>query len=163
MLTHHSVVAVMIWRLVITLNPETAADFVYGLYKIGLVSFLELWLSIIIVSLPDLAPLFRHYVEPLLSHKRPSAGQLREAQHTIGSDPPKKRHGPGSPYADIEMGRGNYSAQVKTGMTSSQSDGDDTVGLVNDMQPNAIAMRREVVVQEGRDRDVSSDTPRADV
>jgi hypothetical protein len=61
------------------------------------------------------------------------------------------------------MGRGNYSAQVKTGMTSSQSDGDDTVGLVNDMQPNAIAMRREVVVQEGRDRDVSSDTPRADV
>lgn len=153
----------MIWRLVITLNPETAADFVYGLYKIGLVSFLELWLSIIIVSLPVLAPLFRHYVEPLLSHKRPSAGQLREAQHTIGSDPPKKRPGPNHPYSDIEMGRGNYSAQVKTGMSSSQSDGDDTVGLVNDMQPNAIAMRREVVVQEGRERDVYSDTPRNDV
>lgn len=158
-----SVVAVMIWRLVITLNPDTAADFVYGLYKIGLVSFLELWLSIIIVSLPVLAPLFRHYVEPLLSHKRPSAGQLREAQHTIGSDSPKKRFGPNYPYADIEMGRGNYSAQVKTGMSSSQSDGDDTVGLVNDMQPNAIAMRREVVVQEGRERDVSSETPRNDV
>lgn len=161
MLTLHSVVAVMIWRLVITLNPETAADFVYGLYKIGLVSFLELWLSTIIVSLPVLAPLFRHYVEPLLSRKRPSAGQLQEAQHTIGSDPPKKRFGPNYSYSDIEMGRGNYSAQVKTGMSSSQTDGDDTVGLVNDMQPNAIAMRREVVVQEGRERDVSLETPRA--
>jgi hypothetical protein len=150
----------MIFRLVITLNPDTAADFVYGLYKIGLVSFLELWFSIIIVSLPVLAPLFRHYVEPLISRKRliGSAGQLREAQHTIGSDPPKKRRGPDYLYSDIEMGRGNYSAQVKTGTL--QSDGDDTVGLVNDMQPNAIAMRREVVVQEGRERDVSSDTRR---
>lgn len=162
----HSVVAVMIWRLVITLNPKTAADFVYGLYKIGLVSFLELWLSIIVVSLPVLAPLFRHYIEPLLSHKRPSAspaGQLREAQHTIGSDPPKRRIGPSYQYSDIEMGRGNYSAQVKTGMSSSQSGGDDTIGLVNDMQPNAIAMRREVVVQEGREHDVSCDTLRHDV
>lgn len=153
----------MIFRLVITLNPETAADFVYGLYKIGLVSFLELWLSIIIVSLPVLAPLFRHYVEPIMSRKTPSAGQLREAEHTIGSDPPRKRRGPSYPYSDIEMGRGNYSAQVKTGMSSSQSDGDDTVGLVNGMQPNAIAMRREVVVQEGRERDVSGETPRNNV
>ncbi|KAJ5495922.1 hypothetical protein N7539_001038 [Penicillium diatomitis] len=139
------VVAVMIWRLVITLDPDTAADFVYGLFKIGLVSFLELWLSIIIVSLPVLAPLFRHYVEPIVSPKRPVAAQLREAQHTIGSDPPKKPFASG-PYSEIEMGHGNYSAQIKTGMTSSQSDHDDTIGLVSNMQPNAIAMRREVVV-----------------
>lgn len=153
----------MIFRLVITLNPDTAADFVYGLYKIGLVSFLELWLSIIIVSLPVLAPLYRHYVEPLISRKHPigSAGQLREAQHTIGSGPPKRQRGPDYLYSDIEMGRSNYSAQVKTGPL--QSDGDDAVGLVNDMQPNAIAMRREVVVQEGREYDVSPDTPRNDV
>lgn len=139
----------MIWRLVITLNPATAADFVYGLYNIGLVSFLEIWLSMIIVSLPALAPLFRHYIEPIFSHKRPGAGNLREAQHTIGSDPPRKRTD--YLYPDIEMGRGNYSAQVKTGVSSSQSDGDDTVELVRDMQANAIAMRREVVVQEGSD------------
>lgn len=138
----------MIWRLVITLNPATAADFVYGLYMIGLVSFLEIWLSMIIVSLPALAPLFRHYIEPLYSHKRPTHGNLREAQHTIGSDPPRRR----TDYmcSDIEMGRSNYSAHVKTGMSSSQSDGDETVELVRDMQPNAIAMRREIVVQEGR-------------
>lgn len=139
----------MIWRLVITLNPATAADFVYGLYMIGLVSFLEIWLSMIIVSLPALAPLFRHYIEPLYSHKRPTHGNLREAQHTIGSDPPHRRTD--YMYSDIEMGRGNYSAHVKTGMSSSQSDGDDTVELVRDMQPNAIAMRREVVVQEGQE------------
>lgn len=130
----------MIWRLVITLNPATAADFVYGLYMIGLVSFLEIWLSMIIVSLPALAPLFRHYIEPLYSHKRPTPGNLREAQHTIGSDPPRRRTD--YMYSDIEMGRSNYSAHVKTGMSSSQSDGDDTVELVRDMQPNAIAMRK---------------------
>lgn len=139
----------MIWRLVITLNPATAADFVYGLYMIGLVSFLEIWLSMIIVSLPALAPLFRHCIEPLYSHKRPTHGNLREAQHTIGSDPPRRRTD--YMHSDIEMGRSNYSAHVKTGMSSSQSDGDDTVELVRDMQPNAISMRREVVVQEGRE------------
>lgn len=139
----------MIWRLVITLNPRTAEDFVYGLYMIGLVSFLEIWLSMIIVSLPALAPLFRHYIEPLYSNKRPTHGNLREAQHTIGSDPPRKRTD--HTYSDIELGQGNYCAHVKTGMSSSQSDGDDAIELVRDMQPNAIAMRREVVVQEGRE------------
>jgi hypothetical protein len=140
----------MIWRLVITLDPETSKDFVFGLYQIGLVSFLELWLSMIIVSLPALAPLFRHYIEPLFSQKRPSAGNLREAQHTIGSEPSERRKRGEYMYSDLEMGGGNYSAHVKTGMSSSQSDGEDTTGLVRDMQPNAIAMRREVVVQESR-------------
>ncbi|KAJ5669799.1 hypothetical protein N7462_010869 [Penicillium macrosclerotiorum] len=142
------VVAVMVWRLIITLDPSTAEDFVYGLSRIGLVSFLELWLSIIIVSLPVLAPLLRHYVEPLISHKRPSAGQLREAQHTIGSDPPNKRLGPGYGYTDVELGHSSYSAQGKTGVSSFQSEGEDTVGLVNNMQPNAITKKQEVVVQK---------------
>jgi hypothetical protein len=47
------------------------------------------------------------------------------------------------------MGRSYYSAHVKTGVSSSQSEGEDTVGLVRHMQPNAIEMRREVVVREG--------------
>ncbi|KAJ5716011.1 uncharacterized protein N7483_013192 [Penicillium malachiteum] len=51
------VVAVMIMRLIITLSPATSADFVHSLYQIGLFSFLELWLSIIIASLPVLTPL----------------------------------------------------------------------------------------------------------
>lgn len=148
-LTFNSVVAILIRRLVITLNPATAADFVFGLYKIGLVSFLEIWLSMIIVSLPALAPLFRHYIEPLYSHKRPTHGNLREAQHTIGSEPRRRR----TDYmcSDVEMGSSNYSAQVKTGMSSSQTDGEEKVEFVKDIQPNAIAMRRDVVVQESRD------------
>ncbi|PWY96631.1 hypothetical protein BO94DRAFT_580460 [Aspergillus sclerotioniger CBS 115572] len=92
------VVAVMAFRLEITLNPATNADFVQGLYLVGLVSFLELWLSIIVVSLPTLAPLFRMYVEPVLVRVLGSKGtgsnqprRLREAQHTIGSDPPSRR------------------------------------------------------------------------
>ncbi|KAJ5090126.1 hypothetical protein N7532_008810 [Penicillium argentinense] len=142
------VVAVMVWRLILTLDPATAADFVKGLYIIGLVSLLELWLSMIVVSLPALAPLFRHYIEPLYANKQPRAGRLHEAEHTIGSDPPRKRTGE-SLYSDIEMGRSYYSAHVKTGVSSSQSEGEDTVGLVRNMQPNAIEMRREVVVREG--------------
>ncbi|RAL17617.1 uncharacterized protein BO97DRAFT_467140 [Aspergillus homomorphus CBS 101889] len=96
------VVAVMAWRMAITLTPATQTDFVHGLYLVGLVSFMELWFSIIIVTLPTLAPLFRRYVEPLLrtfigrfaedhNLRRPPAGgghrRLREAQHTIGSEP----------------------------------------------------------------------------
>lgn len=147
----------MILRLVITLNPSTSADFVSGLYTIGLVSFLELWLSIIIVSLPALAPLFRHYIEPLFSQKRPSAGNLQQAQNTFGSEP-RKRTGADYLSSDIELGRGHYSAHVKTGVGSSQSDGDDMVGLVQDMQLHAIAMRREVVVHEGRNNGSISDS-----
>ncbi|KAJ5627006.1 hypothetical protein N7528_004433 [Penicillium herquei] len=141
------VVAVMILRLIITLDPATGADFVYGLYRIGLVSFLELWLSIIVVSLPALAPLFRRYIEPHFTQKRPSAGNLREAEHTIGSEPVKRAR-PGFPYADVELHTGNYSAHVKTGVSSSQSEGDDTIGLVGGMQTQGIAMKTEVLVQE---------------
>ncbi|KAJ5716179.1 hypothetical protein N7493_008090 [Penicillium malachiteum] len=144
------VVAVMILRLIITLDPATGADFVYGLYRIGLVSFLELWLSIIVVSLPALAPLFRRYIDPHFTQKRPSAGNLREAQHTIGSEPVKRAR-PGFPYADVELRTGNYSAHVKTGVSSSQSEGDDTVGLVGGMQSQGIAMKTEVLVQEASD------------
>ncbi|KAJ5720408.1 uncharacterized protein N7483_008342 [Penicillium malachiteum] len=144
------VVAVMILRLIITLDPATGADFVYGLYRIGLVSFLELWLSIIVVSLPALAPLFRRYIEPHFTQKRPSAGNLREAQHTIGSEPVKRAR-PGFSYGDVELRTGNYSAHVKTGVSSSQSEGDDTIGLVGGMQSQGIAMKTEVFVQGDSD------------
>ncbi|KAB8269089.1 hypothetical protein BDV30DRAFT_230090 [Aspergillus minisclerotigenes] len=94
------VVAVMAWRLAITLDPSTNNDFVHGLYLVGLVSFLELWLSMIVVSLPTLTPIFRRYIEPFVSKVRGSSNgcsdgsapkrRLREAQHTIGSEPVKK-------------------------------------------------------------------------
>ncbi|PYI31821.1 hypothetical protein BP00DRAFT_486485 [Aspergillus indologenus CBS 114.80] len=89
------VVAVMALRLRITLDPTTNLDFVYGLYPVALVSFLELWLSMIIVCLPVLAPLYRRYIEPCLyriigssgNAEAPLEAPLQEAQHTFGSEP----------------------------------------------------------------------------
>ncbi|PWY84976.1 hypothetical protein BO70DRAFT_428556 [Aspergillus heteromorphus CBS 117.55] len=106
------VVAIMAYRLEITLDPSTNLDFVHGLYLVGLVSFLELWLSMIVVSLPTLAPLFRLYVEPCLGRYLSGSGgsgnrnrnrngngnqpgRLREALHTIGSEPSSRRKGVG--------------------------------------------------------------------
>lgn len=92
-LTRRSVVGVMAWRMAITLMPSTQTDFVHGLYLVGLVSFMELWFSMIIVSLPTVAPLFRRYVEPFYktltgrSNSNTNPRRLKEAQHTIGSEP----------------------------------------------------------------------------
>ncbi|RAH45378.1 uncharacterized protein BO95DRAFT_464180 [Aspergillus brunneoviolaceus CBS 621.78] len=93
------VVAVMALRLRITLDPTTNLDFVYGLYPVALVSFLELWLSMIIVCLPVLAPLYRRYIEPYLycilgssgNAEAPLEAPLREGQHTFGSEPVHRR------------------------------------------------------------------------
>lgn len=79
----------MAWRIQVTNNGISQSDFVYGLGTISLVSFLELWLGIIIVCLPTLAPLFAKYVKPVVSKitgvtKKPDRRQLREAQNTIG-------------------------------------------------------------------------------
>ncbi|KAL4994333.1 hypothetical protein BDV10DRAFT_197618 [Aspergillus recurvatus] len=86
------VVATMIWRLQVTVSPSTQGDFAYGLGRIALTCFLELWLSIIVVSLPTLAPLFRLFIEPLLRRKRASNRiQLQLAAYSIGSGPRKRR------------------------------------------------------------------------
>ncbi|KAE8364926.1 hypothetical protein BDV27DRAFT_127697 [Aspergillus caelatus] len=71
-----------------TTHMALVTDFVYELGPISLTSFLELWLSIIVVSLPTLAPLFKRYVKLLVSQRSRSTGghvRLREAQHKIGS------------------------------------------------------------------------------
>ncbi|KAE8395529.1 hypothetical protein BDV23DRAFT_194223 [Aspergillus alliaceus] len=143
------VVAVMIWRLLITLDPATQVDFVHGLGRIALASFLELWLSIIIITLPTLAPLFRRYIEPLLSRQR-STGErhLREARHTIGSTPRQRR---GKDVLDstqdstVELKGCGYTAKV--GATHGSND--DDVGLVQNMQPNAIQIRHDISVEQG--------------
>ncbi|KAF5865080.1 hypothetical protein ETB97_005321 [Aspergillus alliaceus] len=143
------VVAVMIWRLLITLDPATQMDFVHGLGRIALASFLELWLSIIIITLPTLAPLFRRYIEPLLSRQR-STGErhLREARHTIGSTPRQRR---GKDVLDstqdstVELKGCGYTAKV--GATHGSND--DDVGLVQNMQPNAIQIRHDISVEQG--------------
>lgn len=81
------------WRLQITLDPATNHDFVYTLHLVGLVSFLELWLSMIVVSLPAMAPLFRRYIQPRISRgaSETELHKLQIAEHTIGSGPSHRR------------------------------------------------------------------------
>ncbi|KAL3477202.1 hypothetical protein BJX99DRAFT_257680 [Aspergillus californicus] len=86
-----SVVAVMIWRLKIIHQDQL--DLSYSLARVLLPTFLEFWLSIIVVSIPTLAPLYKHYISPRLARKWPENNRmgLREAQCTIGSGPRKRR------------------------------------------------------------------------
>lgn len=80
------------WRLLITVDPRLK-DFVFSLGPMAIVALLELLLSFIIVSLAALAPLFRKYIEPLISKVTGKTGSgrgnLQEAQHTIGGTPAK--------------------------------------------------------------------------
>ncbi|PYI01928.1 hypothetical protein BO78DRAFT_326440 [Aspergillus sclerotiicarbonarius CBS 121057] len=161
------VVAVMAFRLYITLNPSTNADFVRGLYLVGLVSFLELWLSIIVVSLPTLAPLFRMYVEPVLARVVGSSGgggkngeegprRLREAQHTIGSDPPSRRKYAVQTESFLEEGEGEgYALGMETNVKGRGGNSQDSLaGLVGKegrngmgMGMGGISVRHEIQIQ----------------
>jgi hypothetical protein len=93
-----SVVAVLAWRLRITVPPLREPDISREIARMVLPSGLELWLSIIVVTLPALALLFRCYIKPLFAQPGSppdSEGrcQLREAEHTIRSTPRKYSSG----------------------------------------------------------------------
>ncbi|KAL9120138.1 MAG: hypothetical protein Q9187_003308 [Circinaria calcarea] len=122
------VVAVMGWRIQITVASLTKADFVYGLGNIGVASHLELWLGIIIACLPTLVPLFSKYLKPFASKirgvpKKPTVRrQLKEARHTIGSSgsrPFKKKQfsalGTGS-LLELEEGKNFSIARTTNGL-----------------------------------------------
>ncbi|KAI2997969.1 hypothetical protein M752DRAFT_339633 [Aspergillus phoenicis ATCC 13157] len=94
-----SVVAVLIWRLILTVR--SASDFSISTCQILLPSALEIWLSIIVISLPPIAPLFQRHVAPrlaylrLTSKKEISHGQHHRnredrAEYTIGGTPQKR-------------------------------------------------------------------------
>ncbi|PYH34144.1 uncharacterized protein BO87DRAFT_376539 [Aspergillus neoniger CBS 115656] len=94
-----SVVAVLIWRLVLTVH--SASDFSISTCQILLPSALEIWLSLIVVSLPPIAPLFQRHVAPrlaylrLTSKKEASDAQrhragVDRAEYTIGGSPQKR-------------------------------------------------------------------------
>jgi hypothetical protein len=136
----------MAWRLQITLRPDVQTDFVHGLYLVGLVTcFLEVWLSIIVVSLPALAPLFRAYIEPVVckmmgTTKNSGRGHLREAQHTIGSGPSQRKANSRQitdSYPDLEDGKYYLNAEI----SASSSDDESWV-----TKPNAIGVRYEISV-----------------
>lgn len=111
----------MAWRIQITNNGISQSDFVYGLGSIGLVSFLELWLGIIIVCLPTLAPLFAKYIKPVMSKitgvtKKAGHGQLREAQNTIGGSTKRgyrKDYGKLGEDSYLELEEGSHFSNAK--------------------------------------------------
>lgn len=57
----------MIWRLYFTVTSRNDPDFVYNLYYVGLISFMELWLGVIVACIPTLAPLAKRYIRPTVS------------------------------------------------------------------------------------------------
>ena len=142
----------MAWRIQITINANSQKDFVYGLGLIGLVSFLELWLGIIIVCLPTLAPLFAKYVRPVISKitgasKRSGPGRLREAQNTIGggSSNRKKIYGKldKDSYLELEEGR-NFTTAKAMGVSASSTEVDE----IWMSEPNAIGVRHDIHIAD---------------
>lgn len=58
-------IAIMCYRMEITVNNH--ADPIKAMYRIGLLSNLELWFGIIAACMPTIAPFFRTYVQPGMS------------------------------------------------------------------------------------------------
>jgi len=140
------------WRVQITVQAVTQADFVYGLGNIGLVTHLEIWLGIIIACLPTLAPLFSKYLKPVVSKARGSkkgsaARQLKEAQNTIGGGDSRSYNSRRNwVRLDKEQGllemedSGNFSkAEAIVRTTSSLEDEESWT-----TKPNAIHMRQDI-------------------
>jgi hypothetical protein len=79
----------MAWRLRFTIVANSDPDFVYNLFSIGLISFLELWLGIIVACIPTLAPLLKTYVKPMVSkisvRSERSRVRLQEIPSTVVS------------------------------------------------------------------------------
>lgn len=147
------VVAIMGWRVQITVQAVTQADFVYGLGNIGLVTHLEIWLGIIIACLPTLAPLFSKYLKPVVSKARGSKKSaerrhLKEAQNTIGggnSGAFNKRNFVrlDKEQALLEMEEGGNFTKAEATVRSTSSVDDDERWTNH---PNAIGVRHDIRV-----------------
>jgi hypothetical protein len=140
----------MAWRLQITSKSATNADFVYGLRDVGLVSFLELWLSMI------LAPLFARYVRPVVTRatggsKRTGEKRLREAQQTIGGGSARrgyhwKTYGKldaADSYLELEEGNLYTTAEAVSRQGSASDSAKSWI-----QKPNAIGVTHQIHVFE---------------
>lgn len=148
------VVAVMGWRIKITVESTTKTDFVYGLGNIGIVTMFELWVGIIVACLPTLAPFYSKYLAPIMStlykksQKHSSSRRLKEAQHTIGSaDSPNFRKKNFNRLDDdtlLELEEGGIYGTTAAMVSSSATVKDD----FEDWQkkPNSIGVRHDVQV-----------------
>lgn len=86
----------MSWRLWLQVRPINKIDYTYAAGVIGLPTFLELWIGIIVACLPTLTPLFSKYIKPVVTSFRSSSykssgnsRKLKEAEHTIGGWGPR--------------------------------------------------------------------------
>ncbi|PYH93116.1 hypothetical protein BO71DRAFT_328363 [Aspergillus ellipticus CBS 707.79] len=83
------IVALMAWRLKITYDTYTTSDWSYAFALAVLLMLLELWLSIIIVSIPSLVPLVRHFIEPRSGYR--VSPMLRQAQYMFSHRSMRRR------------------------------------------------------------------------
>jgi len=135
----------MAWRIEITNQALTQTDFVFGLGNIALVSFLELWVGIIIVCVPTLAPLFAKYIKPAVSRvtgsSKRSRVQPRDVENTIGGGRSNKRKSYG------KLGRDN-SMELEEGKNLSHASATSTFEEDEPWmnEPNSIGVRHDIRV-----------------
>jgi hypothetical protein len=94
----------MCWRLEITAEAARTTDFFFLLPDIGLVSQLELWLGLIVVCMPTLAPLMKAYVKPAITWAKSAPSSYRRGEDSLKlKDVSGERPQPRS-YYNIETG-----------------------------------------------------------
>lgn len=76
-------IGVMCWRLAATKDSIAHPDASYHTTDIALISLLELWLGMIVASIPTLAPLLQKYVKPVIT---------KVTMHSSGSRYPKNQY-----------------------------------------------------------------------
>ncbi|KAI3322051.1 integral membrane protein [Xylariaceae sp. AK1471] len=99
-------IATLAWRLAVTIEASKyPLDFTYYLATIGLISLLEVWLSIIVGSLPTLAPVVNSKVKPAIRKLRSTGGVT--GQGVTGSHQlmiPRKKRTKGL-YSELDESR----------------------------------------------------------
>lgn len=81
-----STIAVMCWRIAVTVQVMGDLDFTLSLATIAVISMLELWLGIICACMPTLSPLLNVYVTPALKRLVSKYSSLKpSAQHGSSS------------------------------------------------------------------------------
>lgn len=135
------VIAIMAWRIQITVQLVTQADFVFGLGNIGLAALLEVWLGIIAACIPVLTPLIVKVLGPAwakvsnTSGGAHTGGQSDQNRHkvkhgTFGSSKKNKfgRHERDS-YLELGEGRNlNLSEAMKSSSVADEEEDWSTDG-----------------------------------
>lgn len=149
-----SVVALMGWRIKITVESMSKTDFVYGLGNIALVADLEVWLGITVACLPTLTPLFGKYIKPVMSkmagisRKHTAQEPLKQALDSVGSSEARRPRNKQFSRLDtdslLELGEGNKFGQVETTVKSPNATRREGRDLKSDL--NNIVVRHDIRV-----------------